>query len=74
MRGMGMDASCCQMRGSDAAVTPVPPFPPEHLQKPAFVPRAMSLPTVATPAAGWRNALKTPPPKFPPGGISNLRI
>ncbi len=74
MHGMGMDASCCQTRGSNTAATPVPLFSPEHSQKLADAPHQTSLELSAVAAVGHCIASDAPPPKFPPGGAFALRI
>ncbi len=75
MRGMSMDAPCCQFHGGNAAAAPVSSFPSQRVQRLIFVTHQAGLeaPTAAA-SAGWRNALKAPPPKTPPGSVSQLRI
>lgn len=74
MQGMGMNASCCQMRGSSDAVAPELPYSPEYAHQIAFALRETSLETSAGSGAGWRYALEVPPPKSSPGAIFILRI
>jgi hypothetical protein len=74
MGGMKMTPACCRIHATAAAVTPVPPFSPEHSLKPLFVAYPTSLEPSATPDAGWRNALEAPPPRSSAGAISVLRI
>lgn len=74
MHGMRADTSCCRIDGRDAAFTPVPPYSPEHSQRLVFVSQQASLDSPTAPRAGRSNALEAPPPKFPPGRISILRI
>jgi hypothetical protein len=74
IRGMGMDASCCQFHGRNAALTPVSPFSSQRVQRLAYMPHQAGLEAFSAPGAGWRNALEAPPPKFLPGSVSILRI
>jgi hypothetical protein len=74
--GLAADNSCCQMRGSSPAVTPVPPYSPEQAQRLALLPhhhQELAEQAVA-PAAGYASAFGTPSPKSPPGGAFALRI
>jgi hypothetical protein len=71
---MGADGSCCQIHGKAPAVTPVPPSSPVQSQELAFVPHQTAIEPPAAPGSGYRNALESPPPKFPPGGAFALRI
>ena len=73
MPGMNMNGSCCRVQQQNA-VTPVPPYSPKHSQKVAFVLHQASLQLSAASVSGFQNALEGPPPKFPPGCSSILRI
>jgi len=70
MPPMGMNGSCCQVQRQNIAVPPAPPYSPGHSQKLTFVPHQAGLES----AASHRNAFQAPPPKFPPGCNSILRI
>jgi hypothetical protein len=72
--GMGASGSCCQVQGKNPAVPSVPPYSPLQSQKVTSVPHqaGMELPLVH--GAEYRNALESPPLKFPPGGAFALRI
>jgi hypothetical protein len=74
MCGMGLNACNCRIDGTEAAFAPVPLYSPEHAQPLAMVSQPTSLDLSAAPRAGRRNALGAPPPKFPPGCVSILRI
>lgn len=74
MRGMGMNASCCQFHGRNAALTPVSPFSSQQVQRLAFVPHQAGLQLRTSSGASHRNAFEAPPLKFPPGGAFALRI
>ncbi len=74
MPGMSMNGSCCRVQQQNTAVTPVPPYSYEHIQKPDFVPHQTGLQLLASSRARYWNVFVTPPPKFPPGGDSLLRI
>ena len=71
---MGASNSCCQIQGKNTAVIPVSPYSPKHAQKLAMVQQQAVMELPAAPGAGYTNALETPPPKFPPGGVFALRI
>jgi hypothetical protein len=74
MRGMRMHPTCCRIRGTEPAVTPVPPFSPEHSLKPLLVAYSIRLERPAATDAGWHSALEAPPPRSSPGALSILRI
>jgi hypothetical protein len=74
MPGMSMNGSCCRVQQQNTAVTPVPPYSPEHSQKLGFVPHQASLQLSVALVFGFQDALEEPPPKFPPGCSSILRI
>lgn len=74
MPSMGMNASCCQVRGTDVFVAPVLPYSPEHSLRLAFIPGETRVEPSAAPSTGWRNAFEAPPPKSSPGVHSILRI
>ena len=74
MRGISMNPSCCQIRGTVPAVAPAPPFSLDHSQQSAIVPYTSSLAAFVTRSNAWRDAFEIQPPKFPPGGIFVLRI
>jgi hypothetical protein len=71
---MGADSSCCQIHGKTPAVTPVPQYSPVQSQELAYGPHQAGEESPANPGSGYRNALETPPPKFPPGGAFALRL
>jgi hypothetical protein len=62
------------MEGQNFIVSPAQPYSPEHSQKFVVVPRATALEERGLSSIAYRNASKTPPPKFPPGGAFALRI
>jgi hypothetical protein len=74
MHGMGMNASCCQFHGRNAALTQVSPFSSQRVQRLAFVPLQADLQLRAFWSARYRNASEAPPLKYPPGGAFALRI
>jgi hypothetical protein len=70
------DNSCCRVRGTNPAVTPILPYSPERAQRLAQLPhhdRDLAQQAVA-PGAGYASAFEMPPPKSPPGGAFSLRI
>jgi hypothetical protein len=72
--GMSASSSCCRAHRQNIAVTPVPPYTPEHSQKLASVLYQAGQHLLASSPAGYWNALKAPPPKLAPGGSCILRI
>jgi hypothetical protein len=74
--GMSADSACCRIHGKIPAVTPVPPYSPEHVQKLALAPyqNLNDMELNFSSGAGYANALEAPPPQFPPGGAFALRI
>jgi hypothetical protein len=72
--GTSIDGSCCRVHQQNTPATPVPPYSLEYSQKLAFVPHQASLQLSATSVSGFQNTLEEPPPKFPPGSNSILRI
>jgi hypothetical protein len=73
---LAADSSCCQMRGTNPAVTPVPPYSPEQAQRLALLSHQDQhvAEQTAAPGAGYASAFETPSPKSPPGGAFALRI
>lgn len=70
------DNSCCRVRGTNPAVTPVLPYCPERAQRFALLShhdQDLAQQAVA-PGAGYASAFEIPPPKSPPGGAFALRI
>src|ERR1035437_635001 len=66
--------SCCQVQGHNAAVAPALPYSPEHPQKLALGSHQPGLQPLTSSDARYGNTFEAPPPKFPPGGASILRI
>jgi hypothetical protein len=71
---MTADSSCCRVSGQNPAVTPVPPYSPEHTQDLVLAPQLVNAQLPAASGADYGNAFDAPPPKFPPGGAFALRI
>jgi hypothetical protein len=71
---MCANGSCCQAERQNAAVATAPLYSPEQSQKLAVAPHQPGLHLSAFSSAMHRNALETPPLKFPPGGAFALRI
>jgi hypothetical protein len=73
--GSVSNTSCCKTTRQDDAVSPVPPYSPEHSQKLSVVPgTGILLSPQQTLVSLNRVAFETPPPKPSPGGNSKLQI
>ncbi len=67
--------SCCKTYRQEAAVTPAPPFSPQHAQKLSFVPGTGNLRSPQQTHVSFnRITFETPPPKPAPGDSSKLQI
>jgi hypothetical protein len=73
--GSATNTSCCKTNRQEAAVTPAPPYSPQHVQKLSLVPGAGNLLSPQqTPVSLNRITFETPPPKPSPGDSSKLQI